>query len=93
MAGYDLLLCAKALELAGISPEQVQNDVHCVEKLTDLGRTTDIGLAVRFHKVYERLAPEYGYETRKETREFDPNTPNGRLMIATCGQLLGGARR
>lgn len=45
-------------------------------------------LALRFHEVYERLAPSFGYETRQETRAFDPTTPNGKLMIAVCGELL-----
>ena len=44
-------------------------------------------LAVRFHDTYERLAPSFGYETRQETRQFDPETPNGRLMIAVCAEL------
>ncbi len=44
-------------------------------------------LARRFHEVYERLAPSFGYETRAETRDFDPTTPNGRLMIAVCEEL------
>jgi hypothetical protein len=44
-------------------------------------------LARRFHETYERLAPSFGYETRQETREFDPTTPNGRLMIAVCTEL------
>ena len=44
-------------------------------------------LARRFHETYERLAPSFGYETRTETRQFDPTTPNGRLMIAVCSEL------
>ena len=44
-------------------------------------------LARIFHKAYERLAPQFGYETRSDTREFDPSTPNGRLMIAVCGEV------
>lgn len=44
-------------------------------------------LAARFHEIYERRAPEFGYETRKETREFDPTTPNGKLMIAVCTEI------
>ena len=46
------------------------------------------GLAREFHEKYEKLAPEFGYETREETREFDPESKNGRLMIAVCGTLL-----
>ena len=45
-------------------------------------------LALKFHEIYERLAPQFGYETRTETRQFDPNSPNGKLMIAVCGEIL-----
>lgn len=41
-------------------------------------------LARLFHDRYERLAPQFGYTTRPETRNFDPNSPNGRLMIEVC---------
>jgi len=46
-------------------------------------------LARRFHEVYERLAPKYGYSTREETREFDAESPNGKLMIRVCGEVCG----
>lgn len=45
-------------------------------------------LATFFHDTYERLAPSYGYETRPETKRFDPDSPNGRLMIATCEAII-----
>lgn len=45
-------------------------------------------LAIAFHYIYERLAPSFGYETREETRSFDPESKNGRLMVATCRELL-----
>ncbi len=44
-------------------------------------------LARRFHEAYERLAPAFGYETRPETREFDPLSRNGLLMIAVLKEL------
>ena len=44
-------------------------------------------LATRFHEAYERLAPSFGYETRPETREFDPSSKNGRLMVAVCAEI------
>lgn len=47
-----------------------------------------LSLAVKLHGTYERLAPQYGYETRQETREFDARTPNGRLMIAVCREVM-----
>lgn len=31
-----------------------------------------LALAKQFHDTYERLAPSFGYETRPETRDFDP---------------------
>ncbi|WP_439448682.1 hypothetical protein [Stenotrophomonas sp. ATs4] len=43
--------------------------------------------AREFHEAYERLAPQFGYETRPETREFDPYSPNGRLMMAVIAAL------
>lgn len=45
-------------------------------------------LARQFHEIYERLAPGFGYETRTETRQFDPDSANGRLMIAVCAEVL-----
>lgn len=49
--------------------------------------TDALRLATRFHETYERLAPSFGYETRQDTKKFDPETPNGRLMVAVCAEL------
>jgi len=45
-------------------------------------------LARKFHDTYERLAPKFGYKTRKDTRTFDPHSPNGKLMIAVCAEII-----
>lgn len=45
-------------------------------------------LAKLFHDTYERLSPDYGYETREYTKEFDVDSPNGKLMIAVCYSIL-----
>jgi len=45
-------------------------------------------LARRFHDHYERLAPIFGYETREATRIFDPESRNGRLMIAVADEII-----
>ena len=45
-------------------------------------------LALRFHQTYERLAPSFGYETRPDTKVFDPESNNGKLMIAVCSEML-----
>lgn len=44
--------------------------------------------AKRLHDIYEELAPNFGYVTRLGTREFDPESPNGQLMIATVEKFL-----
>jgi hypothetical protein len=45
-------------------------------------------LALHFHEAYERLAPSFGYETRTETRKFDPSSQNAKLMEAVCAEIL-----
>ena len=52
--------------------------------------TQDAGVeaARRFHETYERLAPQFGYETRAETKVFDPDSPNGKLMAATVSEVM-----
>lgn len=52
------------------------------------GEWTPLSLAEHFHKIYERRAPEFGYETRRETRAFNPGSANGKLMIAVCSEIL-----
>ena len=47
-------------------------------------------LALKFHETYERLAPEFGYETRSDTKKFDSESNNGRLMIAVCEAIMRG---
>ncbi len=49
---------------------------------------TNEQIARLFHETYERLAPTFGYETRKETREFDPESANGKLMIAVVSEVI-----
>lgn len=45
-------------------------------------------LAIWFHALYEKFAPNFGYETNLETRVFDKSSPNGKLMIAVCKEIL-----
>lgn len=51
----------------------------------------DVQAARTLHEIYERLAPQFGYTTRGDTQVFDPESPNGRLMIATCKEFLDAA--
>lgn len=50
-------------------------------------------LALKFHEAYERLAPSFGYETRSDTKQFDPNSNNGKLMAAVCQEVGDGIER
>lgn len=47
-------------------------------------------LARRFHETYERLAPSFGYETRKASAVPWAEVPenNKALMVAVCAELL-----
>jgi hypothetical protein len=47
-----------------------------------------VELARLFHNAYERLAPSFGYETRPDTKAFDPQSPNGKLMTEVCRNVL-----
>lgn len=48
------------------------------------------GLAQRFHETYERLAPSFGYETRKASARPWAEVPeqNRALMVAVCQELV-----
>lgn len=47
-------------------------------------------LAKQFHETYERLAPQFGHETRKELAKPWADVPenNKQLMIAVCGEIM-----
>ena len=49
---------------------------------------TGTQMAKDFHNWYEELAPEFGYETRDETKELDFDSPNGKLMLAVCERII-----
>jgi hypothetical protein len=48
-------------------------------------------LAQLFHETYERLAPDFGYETRRDSAVPWSEVPeqNRQLMTAVCGEVLG----
>ena len=49
---------------------------------------SDEELAILFHNKYEELAPKFKYETKIETKKFNKDSNNGKLMIAVCKQIL-----
>lgn len=67
---------------------QEANWERYVKMLEGNDKMTDLELAIKFHDTYERLAPQFGYKTREDTKTFDPDSANGRLMIAVCREIL-----
>lgn len=47
-------------------------------------------LAQLFHETYERMAPQFGYETREASAKPWSEVPkqNRALMVATCAHIL-----
>lgn len=47
-------------------------------------------IAKAFHEAYERLAPSFGYETRRESAVSWEQVPeqNRQLMIAVAGEVM-----
>ncbi len=45
-------------------------------------------LARRFHELYEQSAPLFNYKTKKPTKNFIPDSPNGRLMAWVCYEIV-----
>ena len=55
---------------------------------TPIELPSDEELAILFHNKYEELAPKFKYETKIETKKFNKDSNNGKLMIAVCKQIL-----
>lgn len=55
---------------------------------TPIELPSDEEMAVLFHNKYEELAPNFGYKTKVETRIFNKDSVNGKLMIEVCNQIL-----
>ena len=53
-----------------------------------MAQQTAVELAILFHKTYEKLAPSFSYVTKHDTKKFDINSPNGRLMVAVCEEII-----
>ena len=45
-------------------------------------------LARRFHELYEPYASGFGNTTKGSTKEFDPNSPEGRLLAYVCQTIV-----
>lgn len=84
-AEYVCPKCGVRYETGGAGP-------CCWEPLERVRPAEDV--ARLFHDTYERLAPFYGYETRKESAVAWEDVPeqNRLLMIETCRYVLSHLR-
>ena len=48
---------------------------------------TEEEMAIFFHEKYEELALSFDYTTRDDTRNFDKDSKNGKLMIEVCKEV------
>lgn len=62
----------------------------CWRAVCPRAERTPEDIARRFHDTYERLAPDFGYRTRRESAVPWDEVPenNRRLMIATVTEVL-----
>ena len=67
-------------------PESTSEEL--LKELTPIELPSDEELAILFHNKYEELAPKFKYETKIETKKFNKDSNNGKLMIAVCKQIL-----
>ena len=70
------------IDINAVNARAREKQTPSVDKLSPLK------LASIFHDTYEAFAPAYGYETRKETRDFEPESPNGKLMEVVCKFII-----
>ena len=71
-----------------ISMAQRNLFVSIFNSFTPIELPSDEELAILFHNKYEELAPKFKYETKIETKKFNKDSNNGKLMIAVCKQIL-----
>ncbi len=76
------------LEVAQCFPNLFAN--HTIRKDEAKDMTPEEALAKFFHDTYERLAPEYCYQTRASSAVSWPEVPanNKQLMIAVCREVV-----
>ena len=80
------LIAAEKCEVSMIDAEHIMKYID--EHVTPIELPSDEELAILFHNKYEELAPKFKYETKIETKKFNKDSNNGKLMIAVCKQIL-----
>lgn len=64
---------------------------HGINDCTECFKAAE-DLAEKFHTLYEKFAPEYGYKTREASAVPWADVPenNKQLMIRVCSEILQG---
>jgi DNA-directed RNA polymerase subunit RPC12/RpoP len=72
-----------------------ENPICVPESSVGMEQVAAAKLAQQFHESYERLAREFGYETRKESAKPWSEVPesNRKLMTAVCSEVIESLRR
>jgi hypothetical protein len=69
--------------------DELADIIEGLSKQKSAGTLDDpLALAILFHHTYERLALGHDYITREGTRIFNPESKNGKLMVATCTEII-----
>jgi len=68
-------------------------EVQMVESSIEKAYPEAYRLARKFHNLYEEQAPFFGYITNANSREFYPNSNNGRLMAYVCFNIIESERQ
>ena len=90
---YHCSKCEKCIHLEEVNRNSLGYKIlcnNCYDLLSTEPNNIDkiIEWAKLFHDTYESLAGQFGYETRIDTRVFNPESDNGKLMIAVCDKVL-----
>lgn len=93
MAATKLAAEAWARHFLADSPEVEIKEMK-LAPAQSLSAKTPEQLAQRFHEVYERLAPNFGYKTREASAKPWAEVPenNRKLMTAVCAEMLEALR-
>lgn len=95
-----MIITDMQLELIGIKPyhsyvvdgniirNMTKNIENIIKEVSEREKKEMLEITKEFHDTYEKLASEYTYETREDTKVFDINSNNGKLMYATVNEIV-----
>lgn len=81
-------------ELIAEAPELKDIQAYCKANGLVMVPEDAYRMAQKFHSIYERIAPDFDYETRESSAVAWGDVPenNRNLMVATCIELISAFR-